>query len=148
MSAIKENEIASCIRKAISSYLIDLDGEKPGQLYSMVINSVEVLNVMFSVNTQTSGTSAQLVDSFLTASYRGADYTITIKDNGANAFHAAKTLILHDGGTSYMTTYGVIYSNTSLGILAANANATHIRLYLTPTVTNTQVKGVRTMVVV
>jgi Fis family transcriptional regulator len=41
MSAIKENEIASCIRKAISSYLIDLDGEKPGQLYSMVINSVE-----------------------------------------------------------------------------------------------------------
>ncbi|MEK6595620.1 MAG: helix-turn-helix domain-containing protein [Pseudomonadota bacterium] len=41
MSAIKENEIASCIRKAISSYLIDLDGEKPGQLYGMVINSVE-----------------------------------------------------------------------------------------------------------
>ena len=40
MSAIKENEIASCIRKAYS-YLIDLDGEKPGQLYGMVINSVE-----------------------------------------------------------------------------------------------------------
>jgi Fis family transcriptional regulator len=38
---MKENEIASCIRKAISGYLNDLDGEKPGYLYSMVINSVE-----------------------------------------------------------------------------------------------------------
>ncbi|MEO7781183.1 MAG: helix-turn-helix domain-containing protein [Candidatus Nitrotoga sp.] len=41
MSAIKENEIASCIRKAISGYLNDLDGEKPGNIYSMVIQSVE-----------------------------------------------------------------------------------------------------------
>lgn len=41
MNAIKENEIASCIRKAIEGYLNDLDGEKPGNLYSMVIQSVE-----------------------------------------------------------------------------------------------------------
>ena len=41
MSAMKENEIASCIRKVIGSYLNDLDGEKPGHIYSMVINSVE-----------------------------------------------------------------------------------------------------------
>ena len=41
MNAMKENEIATCIRKAIGGYLTDLDGEKPGHLYSMVINSVE-----------------------------------------------------------------------------------------------------------
>lgn len=41
MNAIKENEIASCIRKAIGGYINDLDGEKPGHLYSMVIQSVE-----------------------------------------------------------------------------------------------------------
>ncbi len=41
MNAVKENEIASCIRKAIGGYLNDLDGEKPGNLYSMVIQSVE-----------------------------------------------------------------------------------------------------------
>ena len=41
MNAIKENEIASCIRKAIGGYLNDLDGEKSGNLYSMVIQSVE-----------------------------------------------------------------------------------------------------------
>ena len=41
MNAIKENEIVSCIRKAIGGYLNDLDGEKTGNLYSMVIQSVE-----------------------------------------------------------------------------------------------------------
>lgn len=41
MNAIKENEIASCIRKAIGSYLDDLDGEKPGHIYNMVMHSVE-----------------------------------------------------------------------------------------------------------
>ncbi|MBX3617412.1 helix-turn-helix domain-containing protein [Nitrosomonas sp.] len=41
MNAIKENEIASCIRKAIGCYLNDLDGEKPGHIYNMVIQSVE-----------------------------------------------------------------------------------------------------------
>ena len=41
MNAMKENEIASCIRKAVGSYLNDLDGEKPRNIYSMVINSVE-----------------------------------------------------------------------------------------------------------
>ncbi|MBK7491265.1 MULTISPECIES: helix-turn-helix domain-containing protein [Nitrosomonas] len=41
MNAIKENEIASCIRKAISGYLNDLDGEKPCPIYNMVMHSVE-----------------------------------------------------------------------------------------------------------
>ena len=42
MNAVKENEIATCIRKAITTYLNDLDGEKPGELYSMVIHILKV----------------------------------------------------------------------------------------------------------
>ncbi|MCX7185442.1 MAG: Fis family transcriptional regulator [Nitrosospira sp.] len=38
---IKENEIACCVRKAVESYLKDLDGEKPHPLHDMVIRSVE-----------------------------------------------------------------------------------------------------------
>ncbi len=41
MNAMKENEISTCIRKAIGGYLNDLDGEKPGNMYGMVINSIE-----------------------------------------------------------------------------------------------------------
>ncbi|HLP82462.1 MAG TPA: helix-turn-helix domain-containing protein [Nitrosomonas sp.] len=41
MNVMKENEISTCIRKAIGGYLNDLDGEKPGNMYGMVIDSVE-----------------------------------------------------------------------------------------------------------
>ena len=41
MSAINENEIASCVCKSVNNYLNDLDGEKPCPLYNMVIHSVE-----------------------------------------------------------------------------------------------------------
>jgi Fis family transcriptional regulator, factor for inversion stimulation protein len=41
MSVINENEIASCVRKAVDGYLNDLDGEKPCPIYSMVMKSVE-----------------------------------------------------------------------------------------------------------
>lgn len=38
---IKENEIERCVRKAIEGYFRDLDGEKPSDIYEMVIGSVE-----------------------------------------------------------------------------------------------------------
>lgn len=38
---INENEIARCVRKAIESYFRDLDGERPGAIYDMVLCSVE-----------------------------------------------------------------------------------------------------------
>lgn len=41
MNAINENEIASCVRKSIGSYLNDLDGEKPSHIFEMVTHSVE-----------------------------------------------------------------------------------------------------------
>ncbi|MDH5480143.1 MAG: Fis family transcriptional regulator [Nitrosomonas sp.] len=41
MNASNDNEIATCVRKAIGKYLHDLDGEKPCHIYEMVIHSVE-----------------------------------------------------------------------------------------------------------
>ena len=38
---INENEIARCVRKAIETYFRDLDGERPGAIYDMVLCSVE-----------------------------------------------------------------------------------------------------------
>jgi len=38
---INDNEIARCVRKAIDAYFRDLDGERPGAIYDMVLYSVE-----------------------------------------------------------------------------------------------------------
>ena len=80
--------------------------------------------------------------------YRTAEYVISLKNNAANAHQTSKLLLIHDGGDAYVSEYGVISTNTSLGSFSANANSTHCRLLFTPTASNTQIKGIRTNVVV
>lgn len=112
---------------------------------SLVIGGRTVEPVLAQINVQTTGTTSQLVDSFQKTEYRGAEYILTVRDNDANNFHMAKTLVFHDSGAdAYVTEYGTMYSNNHLGIFSANANTTHVRLYITPTVANTQVKATRT----
>ncbi len=41
MTDIKESDIASCVRMALESYFLTLDGEKPAAIYEMVLRSVE-----------------------------------------------------------------------------------------------------------
>jgi Fis family transcriptional regulator len=45
----QENEIALCVRRALESYFKDLDGEKPGAIYEMVMNSVERPLIAFAL---------------------------------------------------------------------------------------------------
>jgi hypothetical protein len=113
----------------------------------LFINGVQLLTTQALVNVQTSGTSAQEVDNITKSVHRGADYTFTITDNGANAYHMAKVMVIHNAGDGILNEFGVIWSNTNLGSFTANANATHVRTYFTPTVANTQVKGIKTVYV-
>ncbi|HMW18070.1 MAG TPA: helix-turn-helix domain-containing protein [Accumulibacter sp.] len=41
MTAIRESDIASCVRMALEIYFQTLDGEKPAAIYEMVVRSVE-----------------------------------------------------------------------------------------------------------
>jgi hypothetical protein len=101
-----------------------------------------------TVNVQTSNTDSQVVDYFDKTVYRTAEYVMSLKDNSANSQQASKLLLIHDTGDAYVTEYGVISTNASLGTFSANANSTHCRLLFTPTAANTQIKGIRTNVVV
>lgn len=105
----------------------------------------------FSVNTV--GLPVQVVDSFISTSYRGGQYTITVKDGtvGANAHQISQLLIAHVTDTAYVTEYGIITTNTSvgtLGVFSATTNATHVILNFTPSVANTVIKGSRTLITV
>jgi len=99
--------------------------------------------VLGTVTTITSGTSAQEVDSFAKATYRSAEYFMTIEDNGANNHQVAKILVLHEDSTTnaLITEYAKIISNTDLGTFSANSNTTHCIVYFTPTVAATTVKA-------
>lgn len=104
--------------------------------------------VPLTINVQTSGTSAQLVDSFVISTHRAAEYVLTITNNAANGYHMTKILALQDTGDTLISEFGTVYSNVSLGIFTANANSTHSRLYVTPVPSNTQIKGYKRVIVV
>jgi Fis family transcriptional regulator len=53
-----DNEIAHCVRRALESYFKDLDGEKPGAVYDMVMNSVERPLIEFTLE-RTQGNQTQ-----------------------------------------------------------------------------------------
>jgi len=38
---MNENEVATCLRRAMEQYFADLDGEQAGSIYQMVIGCVE-----------------------------------------------------------------------------------------------------------
>lgn len=98
-------------------------------------------------NTTTTGTSAQVINSWTKGSYRAADLFITVIDTGANGYHLTKMLVLSDGSSTdaHATEYGTLISNASLGTFIANCNTTHVKINFTPTVAATTVRMVRTL---
>lgn len=118
---------------------------------NVVINSSSISisqQAIFSLNVEMSNTDSQVIDYFDKTVYRTAEYVVSLRNNAANAHQASKLLLIHNSGDAFVTEYGVISTNTSLGSFSANANATHCRLLFTPTAANTQLKGVRINVVV
>ena len=59
--------------------------------------------------------------------------------SGSN-FHATEVLLIHDGTTVYMTEFGTIFSNASLGTIDGDINSGSVRLLVTPANTNTTIK--------
>lgn len=113
---------------------------------SFTANVFLVPNSAFQSGTSnTTGTSAQLLDTYAVASYRGAEYYIALKDNNANSYQATKILTVHNVVNVFSTEYATIISNASLGVFDANvaSNGTHVTLYVTPTSTNTTVNFTR-----
>jgi len=101
-----------------------------------------IFNIIHNnVNTSTTGTSSQVVDSFLLNTYRSAEYNLTIKNAVANGYQVSKILVLQDGGTGYITEFGVLSSNGSQGVFSVSTNSTAAILSFTPVSTSTTIQG-------
>jgi hypothetical protein len=92
----------------------------------------------------TASTANQVVDTFSGARYRTAKYLVQMTQ-GSN-YHATEVLLIHDGTTVYMTEYGTIFSNASLGTIGGDINAGNVRLLVSPASTNTTIKAQRLQV--
>jgi hypothetical protein len=98
-------------------------------------------------NQVVSTTAEQLFDKFEAEDYRSMKYLIQMT-NGTD-YHVTEVLLLHDGTDVYLTEYGTLYTNNSLGTISADILSGYVRLLVTPANTsNTTVKGQRIMVTV
>jgi hypothetical protein len=108
-----------------------------------IVAQIPALNVLEGVsNSQTTSTTANtIVDSFAKAVYRSAKYYIQI--TSGSDYHITEALLLHDGSEVYVTEYGTVFSNTSLGNVSANINSSNVNLLVAPINSSSVIKTKR-----
>ena len=108
-----------------------------------VVAQIPALNfIEASSNSVTTSTTANnVVDSFAKITYRSAKYTVQIT-SGTN-YHVTEVLLLHDNSDVFITEYGTIFSNTSLGNVTAAINSANVELIVAPTNSSSVVKTKR-----
>lgn len=106
----------------------------------------DIFSNIFKNRINTSGTSAQTIDSFPLSLYSSAEYLLYVKDNVANNRQTTKLLVMHDGSFSQHVEYGTIVSNSSVGVFNATQNSSHVVLQFTPVSSNTTIDYFKTVI--
>ena len=109
---------------------------------SLVIDSVSNLETASATTTSTTQTS---IDSFLATKYRSCKYTVQITDTVSNEYQVTEILLLHDGTSSFVTTYGIMHTGSAeLATFDTDVNLGNVRLLATSASANsTQYKITR-----
>jgi hypothetical protein len=108
--------------------------------------STSVYNPVSNNVVITSGTGSNPIDTYASTLFAGAEYTISVKDNIANNYYFTKLLTTHNNGVAYVTDYGGLTTNNSMGVFTISFIGTTVALNFTPLSTSTTVKFVRVIV--
>ena len=109
---------------------------------SLTIDGVSKLETASQILATTAQTS---IDTFATTDYRSCKYTVQATDTVSSEYQIVEVLLIHDGTTAYITTYGIIHTGASeIVSFDADVNAGNVRLLATGASTNsTQYKVTR-----
>lgn len=87
----------------------------------------------------------KVVDTFVKTEFRSAKYLVQV-DNGVH-YQASEVLLVHNGTDVSMTEYATIAANNIIASIDADISGDDVRLLVTPTVANTNLKVIRMGVV-
>lgn len=107
---------------------------------SIFVNDAKTQQELEVLST-TSGTTTQVIDSFSKTLYRSAEYTLSISDVASNSYQISKAIAIHATNIADINEYGVIYTNSQLGVFTASTNTTSVIVSFTPTVASTTITG-------
>lgn len=91
--------------------------------------------------TLTTNSANQVVDSFGATEFRTAKYVVQMTEG--TDYHVTEVMILHDGTDVYISEYGTIFTNASLGTFSGDILNGQVRLLVSPVGSSTVVKTKR-----
>lgn len=97
--------------------------------------------------TNTAGVTLQLIDSWLLASFRTADYIVHVEDLNNNNHTSTRLFTTHDNTNGYVTEYATLATNSAIGVFSVSTNTTAFLLNFTPNTgfNNTSIRYIRTL---
>lgn len=121
-----------------------------GQLSFSSVEQVQ--NPLFTQNANTKISSSAteiIVDEFAVETFRSAKYMVQV-DNAdhLNQFQTSEVLLIHNGSATFMTEYGQVATSSTIATVDSDINGGMVRLKVTPSVTNSNIKITRLAVVV
>lgn len=84
-----------------------------------------------------------IVDEFQATDYRSLKYLISLHETDNDKYYSSELLFTHDNTNVYMTEYGVLQTDSDLGIIDANISAGNFQLTIVPHYVNTQIRAKR-----
>ena len=114
----------------------------------VVSNTLTISNTSVIIsNTYSYGSSANaVIDQFVAATYRSAEYLI--QASNSTAYQVSKVLVVHDGTTAYATEYAIVNSAAQMLTLGVTKAVSNVQLWSVPVDATVVVKFTRTNLVV
>ena len=85
-----------------------------------------------TASTSLSTTTQSAIDTFATTKFRSCKYTVQATDTVSSEYQVVEVLLIHDGTTAYVTTYGVMFTGSAeLVTFDADINSGNVRLLAT-----------------
>jgi len=127
--------------------------EPVSNLDIVTVQSFESISDFVDVSASITGNSATgsnvsfdiVADSFNKTTTRSAKYLVQITDpNHGNKFQSTEVMLIHNGSTTFMTEYATLVTSSNIGTISSDVNGNDVRLIVTPSIANAEVKVVRT----
>ena len=96
--------------------------------------------IIANVGNTAVNTTTAIIDDFSPILYRTAKYLISAENYSSNYFQSAEALVVHNGTTANVVTYGVISTNTQLFTLSANIYNSMVSLWATTSTNGNNLK--------
>jgi hypothetical protein len=108
------------------------------------VSVLETVAITLATTTQTA------IDTFSVSTYRSCKYAIQATNTVTSEYQVVEVLLIHNGSTAYITTYGTIYTGSAeLATFAVDISSGSVRLLVTGASANsTQYKITRMSTVV